>query len=152
MSRRARLSKKNCRFDVGIDQALSLVPLKLITLQTWYYLGHSWLKTVYHIMCICFVHAHFLCTWYFRLLLNTQEGETGATAKDLLLRTSRAISRVLYLYSVFFALSLEEFLGNFVLSFVSNSMQWRHDGVEECVHERDLARVVKSRMLRTVWL
>jgi hypothetical protein len=60
---------------------------------------------------------------YFRLLLNTQGGETGATAKDLLLRTSRSISRVLYLYSVFFALSLEEFLGNFVLSFVSNCMQ-----------------------------
>ena len=74
-------------------------------------------------MCICFVHAHFYAHGYFRLLLNTQEGETGATAKDLLLRTSRSISRVLYLYSVFFALSLEEFLGNFVLSFVSNCMQ-----------------------------
>ena len=30
------------------------------------------------IMCISFVHAYFLFTWYFRLLLHTQEGEPGS--------------------------------------------------------------------------
>jgi hypothetical protein len=34
-------------------------------------LGHSWWKTVYRIMCISFVHAYFLCSWYFRLLLHS---------------------------------------------------------------------------------
>jgi hypothetical protein len=59
-------------------------------------------------------------------------------SKDLLMHASHAISRVLVLQSqdlllpallddaVFFALIIEEFLGNFfVLSFVSNYMQWR---------------------------
>jgi hypothetical protein len=65
-------------------------------------------------------------------------------SKDLLLHPACAISRVLGLQSqdlllptlfndaVFFALILEEFLGNFfVLSFVSSFHTRIHDGVEE---------------------
>ena len=57
-----------CALDLFLQYFLTYMILRSLMIK----------KQSNSIMCISFVHAYFLFTWYFRLLLHTQESEPGS--------------------------------------------------------------------------